>query len=461
MFRYGSKGSVLALAVSLLFFASCMTAGNREYRAAERDYDAGNYVGATENAVKALQANDEHDDAPGLLRRALPKATSQLQEQISQAKASSEEFPYERAVSLYERLVKLHSDVNDLRMGFSTENFSAQLGEARQVAAEARYQAGIAALAAGGFENARVALAHFRTVGNYVQNYQDTADLIAQAENASMARLYVYVNDAEGEIASRLGQRLMGDNDLARVTDLVPAGTLGVGARQNASTVLAAARAQGVDLLLYVGIDSLESDMNPLEVTEKRIHNVAGAEVTASYSVSALGQWQIYDVASGSVRSEDNLRVSVGESLKFDSLVPVGQAEVNFADGSRSVIYADLSEMGLISYMGMVRRTRDFMDSVTADVFRNMTLTEMTEKLDRIVLHGGIYGFKVEEISPSTGAIDPYDVVHAYVSKMNEILHVITGRASKLDELASQAVYELPGEIEAAVARAALAPLRQ
>ncbi|SIP92667.1 hypothetical protein SAMN05920897_101305 [Alkalispirochaeta americana] len=458
MIKCGSKRSFLALAVSVLFFASCMTAGNREYRAAERDYDAGNYVGAVENAVKALQANDEHEDAPGLLRRALPKATSQIQEQISQAKASSEEFPYEKAVALYEQVVKLHSDVNDLRLGFSTEDYSAELEEARQTAAEARYQAGDAALAQGGFQNARVALDHFRTVGNYVEGYKDTADRIAQAESASLARLYVYVNDAEGEIAQGLGTRLMSDNNLARVTDLVPAGSLGVGTRQNASSVLAAARAQGIDLLLYVGIDTLTPD-SKADARGLEIMGANAVELDISYSVTAEGRWQVYDVASGTVRNEDSLRVRTGESLKLQYLRPTGETEVGFDDGGRNAAYTQL-ETNLIQFVRFITRATNFVDALNVSAFENMSLTQMGEALDKVVLFPGVYAFSIEDgARPNAGM--SFAEARERSSKMQSVVDAVTRRAEGMDETVLEAMRGMAGRIEVAAARETLGPLSQ
>ncbi len=460
----------LTSTVVVLFLSGCVTAGNREYRAGERDYNAGNYMSAAENAVSALQINDEHEEALSLLRRALPRATEQIESQISQLEGATEGFPYERIAPLYQQLLKLHGDVAALRVGISTEDYDGRLQEARQAAAEGRYQAGQAALAAGGFENARVALGHFNAVSNWAGEYKDTAALIAQAADASMARLYVYVNDAQGALADSLARNLMAEDRLAQVTELIPPGTLGAGPGRDASAVLAAAAGRGVDLLLFVEVGQVSTEQQGLQETAKQlIGGGQGFEVTANYAVGTSGRWQIYDVARRTVRQEDSFQVRLGESLRFQYLPGSGDTDSVFFEDVRyrDVAYVELPNFSLISDTRAMTRSVDFVNanSNRPDVLATLSFTELSERLEGITLFKDVYVLTANEgryIAVSMQSPPVYARVHEFVEKSNAIIASISANVEQnMADRVSQAQSAVPSRVEETVRRAVLAPLLQ
>lgn len=461
-----SKWGLVALVATIALLSSCVTAGNRDYRAGERDFEARNYVGAVDNAVKALETNPEHEEAAALLRRALPRATEQLEEQIAQLQSSSEQFAGERIIELYEELARVHGDVAALSMGLDTTDYGAQLQAAREAAAQARYDAGTSALAAGGFQNARQALAHFRRAAELVSNYRDTAALIAQAENASRARLYVYVNGADAAVAQQIGDQLMNNQNLAQVTELVQANAIVPGAGRDAAAVLSQVASRGVDLLLYVELGNVTVEQQALSQTDKvLVGGSEGFEVSAAYNVVQPGRWQVYDVAAGSVRNEDSFRIGTSQSLTFDLLPPSGSGELSFSDvPPRTIAYADMPSVNIISLTRTLTKTSNFMDGHSAADFTNAEFNDMSERLKDVVLHPDVYGFNIEggSLMASHGQSPAHSAqLEEYLTRMRAILEAILSNAGNIDAHVQRAVQTLPAKAVATVARAAVAPLSQ
>jgi tetratricopeptide (TPR) repeat protein len=471
MSRIRSPWGLFALATAALLLSSCVTAGNREFRAGERDYDAGNFAGAVNNAVQALQVNRDHEEALSLLRRALPRATEQLEGHIAQLRGSSESFAWEEIVPAYQQLVRLHGEVAALTIGVATENYETRLQEARDNAAEARYDAGTAALAAGGFENARQALDHFRRIDTFALDFRDTDALITRAADASRARLYVYVNGADAALAQGIADQLMYQDSLTEITEMVPPGSLNLGSGRDSSAVLSAAASQGVDLILYVSLGAVTEEKQPLQATEKQlIGGARGFEKTASFTVAQDGRWQIFDVAGRAVRSEDTFRVAVAETLKYEYLPGSGETvELSFLDvGSREVEYVAMQTLGLLDvgrYSRAISQTVSFVNSNNPEGVGNAGFNELTEKLNGVILYPGVYAFKVGEAGGLLGSDGEersfWERLDPMLQKMAALHSAIEANAGNLDTHVLRARGNLPGGAIATVVRATAAPLSQ
>lgn len=450
-----------ALLVGVVLLTSCATAGNREYRAGQRDFDAGNYIGAVDNAVQALRANRDHEEALPLLRQALPRATELLIDQISQLAGSSEPFAGEGTIPVYRELIRLHNDVAALTVGVATENYEDRLADAREAAAEERYTAGATALANGGFENARRALDHFRRAAGFVEGFRDTSEMISRAEAASLARLYVHVTGDNGDVARRIGEALMDNSDLAQVTELVAAGTLGTGNGQNASAVISQVASAGVDLLLFVSLDELTVTTQGFAQEETQlIGRSAGLENTAAFSVVQQGVWQIHDVATRAVRSEDTFRIEREEALKYSVLVPTGSEEMRFPDSPpRTLAYADMSISGLdvVNLSRTISRTTAFVDSVDPDTLQSAGFNDLTAMVDGVLLHPGVYGFNIEggSLMAATGEhAESYENLAARVRKMEAVVSALEENGANTDTHVATVVEGLPNRVVQTVSRA-------
>jgi len=475
MQKFKSRGLIGILAASMLLMMSCgtlFTKGGGDYRAGEKAYKAKDYATAVEGAIAALEANPEFEEAQDLFRRAFPKATEALEGQITQIKNSNEKFPNEKIAPLYERLSDIHARADKLNVEAEIKDYSAQLKLAQEGILEDRYQAGIAALNEGGYQNARLAESYLDFVRQRQSDYKDINYYLNQAWDASVAKLTIYAPEKLGNLATELGNQLKKNKQLNDVNNLVASSSLGVGQNASASEVVAAAKNQGIDMVLYI-TGATSKEVAPLSETEKELSSgIPGTVLTASYAAGISGTWQIIDTATGQVRSQNNFSTSVNEKLYVEALKATGR-EKHENVGSlqeRTVPVTKIASFGGILGKPFIAimKTASFNDERKSEPeqYKSLTLNRITENLKGVWLFNNVYVVYEEEgsgtIYPDMDSPYSWDKIIAAANKNAAIYQNIKQNVSNnLNRWADGAERSMPGKAVDVLYRATAGPLQK
>lgn len=175
---------LLALCVGCLFY-SC--------KSAKKSLKRGDYDESVLLAVSRLKDNPRSSSAD-ILKEAYELAVQQHQNDLQRNENPLDPFRWERRAHIYTQLNTLYTSLMacpactklvTARSYFNEEK------EAREAAATARYDAGVAALSQGGRENARQAFEHFEKVNELLPNYRDVARKLDEAYEEAAFRVVV------------------------------------------------------------------------------------------------------------------------------------------------------------------------------------------------------------------------------------------------------------------------------
>ncbi len=466
MYRGNRCTAAVLIAIVVILSASCgtlLTRGGGDYRDAEQAYKAGDYVSAAESALSAVQQNSDFEEAIDLLQRTFPMATAALEEDIAQLEASDREFKYESIAPLYERLKQMHDIALSLNIELQAQDYAEQYQTAKDAALEDRYQTAITLLNKGGFANARLAAEHLDVVRQQVSDYKHINYYLNQAWETSEASLYIYVADDLGNLGAQITSGLSGNRMFSENTKIVPAGTVQTSRNMSAQEVVSLANAQGVDLLLYItGETSRETQ--PFSVNQKEVASgVPGVELTASYRVAVNGNWQVFDVASGEIRSQDSYSTSIGEQLSVHALNPSDSRSMQRV-GSLPERRVSILETGEITG-GALRalvQTANFQSGSSSNPvrFQNMGFNEITSALSGIWLYNTVYFLVTSDGTELDISGNSPDITWAeldeYVGKHRQIYQLIEDKAKNhLDGYVSNAQSRLIPEAADVLIRAA------
>lgn len=181
------------MAVLSVLFLSILIIG---CNSSKKAYNRGDYDKAVQLSIDKLRSKPGNKSAREILSKAWPRAIAFHEDRITLYKATNDRFKWEKIVDSYEQLNRMASlaqrcpacdDVIDTRRLFIDE-----LNDARPLAAEARYQAGLESLRSRNRESAREAVEHFMVVERMFSDYMDTRDKMSEA--LSYATIHVVVS---------------------------------------------------------------------------------------------------------------------------------------------------------------------------------------------------------------------------------------------------------------------------
>jgi hypothetical protein len=174
----------------------CLLSLSTACSSGKKAFEHGNYYEATMKAVDRLRRSPNHNRSADILAQSYPMAVSLLETEIDQMKASSHPFRWRETVRRYELLNSLGDAIRRspgaLQVIPNPRDYHRPLREAKQLAAEESYQAGLKALALNTREGGREAHQHFSNVLGFVSHYRDTPQKIEEA--LEMATLKVVLD---------------------------------------------------------------------------------------------------------------------------------------------------------------------------------------------------------------------------------------------------------------------------
>lgn len=161
----------------------------------KKAFEKGDYYSAVIKSVNRLRQNPDHKKSKETLKAAYPMALSQLEMDAARILSSTDQFKHCEALERYEMVNQLHDDIRRcpgaLRVIPNPKSAHSKTNELKQYAADERYKAGIAALERGTRASAKDAYYHFLDAKEYVSNFRDVDDKIAQARYEATLRVLV------------------------------------------------------------------------------------------------------------------------------------------------------------------------------------------------------------------------------------------------------------------------------
>jgi hypothetical protein len=173
--------------IAVLFVMGCSSG--------QKAYQQGNYYEAVITSVNHLKRNNDHKKSIETLRQAYPMSVLYFEDKVSSAIASPAEFKWASVVQSYVTLNTMYEEIRRcpgaLAVIPNPTNYTTKLAEARNNAAEEQYVAGRNAMAMGTREKAKIAYGHFKSCGDYVQNYKDSQQKMEEALWAATVKVIV------------------------------------------------------------------------------------------------------------------------------------------------------------------------------------------------------------------------------------------------------------------------------
>lgn len=201
--------SAFAIGVAL-FIAGCaaMSPHGQLEESARKSYASGDYDNAVMQAVQSLKLKPEYDKSQALITDVFPRAVDAHSEKIKAAKSSNAKFRWDTVVAEYEALIKINQAVKSLPVltpegsgqltnllsslkndgakqpaqqpiHFDIKDYTQELAEAKNNAAEDHYQEGRLLFGKEGMANRDQSAKEFSAAIKYVPGYKDAATLAA------------------------------------------------------------------------------------------------------------------------------------------------------------------------------------------------------------------------------------------------------------------------------------------
>jgi hypothetical protein len=157
----------------------------------------GDYERAVRMSVDKLRSSPNNRQARDVLVKAWPMTVELHQQQIATYSRSSDPFRYEQIVSSYEYLNGLSQRIQRcpacMQWVAPETVYIDELGEARDMAASVRYEAGLRSLDPNNRQRSREAYDHFMVAERMVPDYRDTRDRMNEALSYATLHVTVFV----------------------------------------------------------------------------------------------------------------------------------------------------------------------------------------------------------------------------------------------------------------------------
>ncbi len=179
----------IAFLVFLISGCAAFTQYGKLEKSARENYLSKNYDRAVFDVVQSLKINPEYDQAQALVKMVVPLAIDDHLSKIQEAKSGTEKFQWDIVASEYVALIKLNEAIKSLpilmnkktkeTIKFEVTNYSKELSEAKNNAAEAHYSEGVLLSKKGTSTRGQVAK-EFTTANSYISGYKDALALAAE-----------------------------------------------------------------------------------------------------------------------------------------------------------------------------------------------------------------------------------------------------------------------------------------
>lgn len=153
------------------------------------------YMAATNSAIERLQSNPESKKAKSNLKETYSQAVKYYESKKNFVLVSNDKLKYSTAIVYYQQLNKLSDAINGctecLEVVKNTNQYYEELNDLLKHAVRERYELGMASMQTGSREGAREAYDHFLMCNEYLPNYLDVKDRIAEAMFSAILKVII------------------------------------------------------------------------------------------------------------------------------------------------------------------------------------------------------------------------------------------------------------------------------
>ncbi len=171
-------------------------------KSANEAYQAGNYDGAVKHATEALRYKPEYGDAQKVLVNSFPVSIRNRESRIAGLASRTDLKSVDNHVKEYKTLIRISNSVKNLPpliddkskkpIKFTFKDYTGQLKEAKNTAAETYYKHGHKVGKIGGIENSKSAAKAFKKSQSYIPQYKDTEELYEKFKLAGIKRITIF-----------------------------------------------------------------------------------------------------------------------------------------------------------------------------------------------------------------------------------------------------------------------------
>ena len=362
--------SFLTLVFALLCLTGCAGKHGKLMESAQASYRVNDYEAALRDAVMALKHKPDYDKAQNFAPTFFNAAVEVRQNKIKSLESSPDRFRWDGIVAEYKGLIEVNTLVKNLpplihkktkqRITFETQDYSTQLRQASENAAEAHYQEGIRiADSAGDVETQKRAAKEFKMVAEFVPGYKDVRMRYEQSRSAGVKRMAILTFEDKSGKARAYGalSETITDNIISNVLNdttateflaiisrdqlerIMSEQNLSFTGRFDAQSVAGIGAVAGVHELVIGQITQIiytparpkqtrwdrESTIRKKTGTERYVDNEGNTKTRAKYSnvrvsarvtrthvessVSIIGSYEIVDVKTAELKKADNFTI--------------------------------------------------------------------------------------------------------------------------------------------------------
>lgn len=208
--------SLLLLIVISLSVSGCAGKAGKYMDSAQANYQVNDYENALRDAVNALRHKPNYEKAQNFVVTFFNAAVDARQIKLRSLETSPDKFRWDQIVTEYKGLIEINNLVKNLpplihkktkvRITFNTQDYSRELNDASENAAEAHYQEGIRIAESGSdVETQKQAAKEFKKVEEFVRGYKDVTTRYEQARSAGVKRMAILTFEDKSNKAHRYG----------------------------------------------------------------------------------------------------------------------------------------------------------------------------------------------------------------------------------------------------------------
>lgn len=186
------------------FLPSCATKHGNLMQSAQLHYQTNNYEAALRDAVASLKLKPDYDKAQDLVVTFFNAAVKVRENKIKSLEATPSKFKWDGVVAEYKGLIEINNLVKNLpptalihkrtkqRLTFDTKDYTNQLAEASEKAAEVHYQEGLFIAASGNdVDTQKKAAKEFKKAEEYVPGYKDASIRYEESRAAGVKKMAI------------------------------------------------------------------------------------------------------------------------------------------------------------------------------------------------------------------------------------------------------------------------------
>ena len=188
----------------IAFLTSCATKHGDLMKSAQLNYQANEYEAALRDAAAALKLKPDYDKAQDFIVTFFNAAVQVRKDKIKSLEATPDRFKWDGIVAEYKGLIEINNLVKNLpptalvhkktkqRITFETKDYTSQLGQASERAAEVHYQEGIRIAAEGNdVDTQKAAAKAFKKAEEYVPGYKDAGIRYKESRAAGVKKMAI------------------------------------------------------------------------------------------------------------------------------------------------------------------------------------------------------------------------------------------------------------------------------